>query len=273
MKIYLFSLAPVLLLSACASQPSSNNHSTELSVMKKHMDEAKAGHFGDLLVHMHKAEDHLDNAETLYKKMQTKGVNNDLRKQGEQAAKRAMAHRISAEQAFDKIMRPLEVGIESNTRNMENLDYRLAYIEDLHVPEGLAIPEENVYFDFGSARVLSGQKDKLQEVVNFLKEYPLFAMELIGYADTVGSKTFNHRLAEKRNQAVLQGLRKRGLPKQVIVTIAVGEADGPDEMQNPDNRRVEIRPYVHGRYVERIAINTDNEVTAEAYELDLDGSE
>lgn len=267
MQTYLLSLAPIVLLSACASQPTA--HNDDLSIMQQHIEATKAGHFGDLLVHMHKAEDQLDTAEQLYQKMQSKGVSADLRQQGEQAAKQAAAHRASAEQALGRVLRPLEVGIESNTRNMENVDYRLAYIEDMHIPEGLAIPEENIYFDFGSARVLSGQKDKLQEIVDFLKEYPLFAMELLGYADTVGSKAFNRRLAEKRNQAVLRQLRKRGLPQQTLITIAIGEAAGPDEMQNPDNRRVEVRPYVHGRYAERIAVNTDKEVSTEVSEIDL----
>ncbi len=260
-------LLPLLLLAACASQPPHSK--TDLSVLEEHLTQAKAGDFGELMVHLHKAEDHLDNAETIYQKIQGDSPDKQLQKQGEQAAKRAMAHRISAENALGRILQPLEVGIEGNTRTTENLDYRLAYIEDMHIPEGLVIPEENIYFDSNSARVLSGQKDQLQVMVNFLQKYPVFAMELVGYADTQGSSAFNRRLAEKRNHSVLAGLRKRGLPTQTVVTIAVGEADGADEMENPDNRRVEIRPYVHGRYAERIAVNTDKAVTDTSMDIEV----
>jgi hypothetical protein len=69
----------------------------------------------------------------------------------------------------------------------------------------------------------------------------------VGYADTVGSKTRNLRLAEQRNYSVIRSLHRAGMPVNTLVSVAVGEADGPDEVRNPENRRVEIISYVHGR--------------------------
>ncbi len=241
-----FAILPLVLVTACASQPPAQ---PDLTTLKQQLDAAQAGDFGELIVHMHKAETQLDSAEYIYQKMQKNGGDSALQRQGEQAAQLAAAHRANAEQALGRILRPLEATAETAA----SLDNRLAYLENLHIPADLAIPEQNLYFASGSARILNGQKVKLDKIVEFLKNYPVFAMELKGYADTVGSSDANRRLAANRNQAVLQALRKRGLPTQTLVTIAVGEVGAVNGQNNPGNRRVEIRPYVHGRYAERLA--------------------
>jgi outer membrane protein OmpA-like peptidoglycan-associated protein len=162
---------------------------------------------------------------------------------------------------MQNLLKPLENKIAENSEQVADMDYRLAYIESLHIPEGTVIPEYNVYFELGNHRLESQQKDKLQNLVHFLQQYPMFALELIGYADTLGQKFYNRKLAEKRNRAVLRTLRQYGLPKRTVVSIAVGEASGIDEMSNPDNRRVEVKPYVHGWYASVLATNLDEVAT------------
>lgn len=125
---------------------------------------------------------------------------------------------------------------------------RLTFLESLHVKKGTTIPLFAVHFNFGDARMTAEQKNKLTEVIDFLRQYPVFAIKLTAFADTVGSKNYNIRLAEQRNQAVLDALHKQGLPLGMVVAVAMGEATGPDETNNLNNRRVEIKPYVHGSY-------------------------
>lgn len=134
---------------------------------------------------------------------------------------------------------------------------RLAFLESLHVKKGTKIPLFVVHFNFGDARVTTEQKNKLTEVIDFLRQYPVFAIKLTAFADTVGSKNYNMRLAEQRNQAVLDALRKQGLPIGMVVAVAMGETTGPDEANNVNNRRVEIKPYIHGSYVYPAAQATD----------------
>ncbi|SEH07728.1 OmpA family protein [Candidatus Venteria ishoeyi] len=249
-----------IVLNACSSTSSKQ---IDLSEMETAMAATKAGYFGDFLVHMHKAEDNLDTAENIYHKFQRGHGSSAMAAEGTQAAKSALQHRKNAEQTVEKIMAPLTIISEGNTLTIEQMDDRLSYIEALHIPEGVAIPEHNLYFGFANSRIQSGQKKKIQGTVDFLKKYPVFALELIGYADTVGDKAYNYKLAEKRNQAVLKMLQKRGLPTNTVVTIAVGEASGADETKNPNNRRVEVHPYVHGRYAKTISSNLDMERTEE----------
>ncbi|OQW94787.1 MAG: hypothetical protein BWK79_04775 [Beggiatoa sp. IS2] len=144
--------------------------------------------------------------------------------------------------SIDAALTQLRNAIQDNSE-------RLAFLESLHIKKGITIPLFAVHFNFGDARITTEQKNKLTEVIDFLRQYPVFAIKLTAFADTVGSKNYNARLAEQRNQAVLEALRKLGLPLGMVVAVAMGEATGPDETNNLNNRRVEIKPYVHGSYV------------------------
>lgn len=139
-------------------------------------------------------------------------------------------------------------GLQNAEARLNNHETRLGYLESLHVEAGVKPEVTPVYFNFGSERVFHQEQAKIEKVVEFLRQYPVFALKLVGYADTVGGKAYNLRLAERRNQAVLSALRQAGLPPETVVMQAIGEADGTDETRNPQNRRVEIQPYVHGRY-------------------------
>ncbi len=216
---------------------------SQLENLNNRLREARAGDFGEFMTQLHYARQQLDRAEAIYQSLKSGqgGDPNDA----ELAVRQAMKHRDKAEAA----LRKLQPQMEEERELLAEHEERLQYIESLHVEASLEPPVENVYFSFGSSRLLPDESDKLADIIAFLRDYPVFAIKLVGYADTVGNKDYNRRLAERRNHSVVRGLRQAGLPEGTMVTIAIGEAEGPDETRNPGNRRVEVKPYVHGRYI------------------------
>lgn len=240
-------LIPFIILTGCAIQPADSK--LDLTALESSINETKAGDFGDFMVSMHKAETKLAEAERLHADL-VLGRSADLQvlNEGVSAAERALEHRNDAEDAFDRLLSPIETSIEENNQILEESVARLEWIEQLHLRAEQAIPLKNIYFDFGGHRVKPTEQQKVTDLIDFLREHPVFALKLTGYADTVGSKQRNYNLAERRNNAVLSLLRQHRLPANTVISVAIGEAEGPDELKNAENRRVEIKPYIHGRY-------------------------
>lgn len=238
---------PFIVLAGCATQPADSK--LDLTALEGGINEAKSGDFGDLMVSMHKAETKLDEAERIHADL-VLGRSGDQQtlEEGVKAAEQALVHRNDAEDAFDRLLSPIESSMEENNQMLEESVARLEWIEQLHLRADTPIPMKSVYFDFGGHRVKPTEQQKVSDLIDFLREHPVFALKLTGYADTVGSKQRNYKLAERRNNAVLTLLRSHGMPANTVVTVTIGEAEGPDELQNAENRRVEIKPYIHGRY-------------------------
>lgn len=240
----------VLLLGGCASNTPKNDLSADLEQISSTITQTKAGDFGDFMVALHKADDDLDKAEEIYHNLSRGDAEGDIVEyvqKGKVAAKSALNHRNHAEDALDNFFAPMQESIEDNSQSINNQTARLAYLEALHIPKDTKIPQEKVYFNFASHRISIKEKEKITQIISFLRQYPVFALKITGYADTVGSKKRNVRLAERRNKAVLSELRRQGLPQNTVVTVAIGEPlDGPDETRNPENRKVIIKLYVHG---------------------------
>ncbi len=96
--------------------------------------------------------------------------------------------------------------LEGNLRDyltQSKLTERLVVKTDFDFPR--------IYFDFDKA-VLSGQaKQKLDSVYQYLKTHKALQIEIAGHTDTVGSKTYNQRLSEKRADAVARYLHQKGI--------------------------------------------------------------
>lgn len=231
-----------------------------LTQLQQQIQQASTDDFGEFIVATHQAGSNLVRAE--------QDQNSGNLDASEKALAQALVHREKAEDAFLRIISVLE-----DTSTMQDVSERLAYLESIHVAEGEEIDPVNIYFSFSSSQLNRNEEDKIGELVEAMQEFPIFALKLVSYADTVGSKDRNLRLAEARNYSVLRALHREGLPINTLVSVAVGEAGGPDEVRNPENRRVEIVPYVHGRdpqIAEAIALKEDEEWERESQAMDLD---
>lgn len=209
------------------------------------LKQARAGNFGQFIIELQQTDNYLTQAQQIYEQLHSQQISDNVAKdyfiQGYLAANKALVHRNNAELALEQLVSPL------NQRIIEH-NQRLSYLESLHIKLGTVIPIKNIYFDSGSSRFNSAEQPKIQELIDFLRQHPVFALKLVSYANTLGSRNYNIRLAKRRNHSVLKELQRQGLPLTTIVTKVAGEITGADETGNPDSRRVEIKPYVHGNY-------------------------
>jgi peptidoglycan-associated lipoprotein len=108
----------------------------------------------------------------------------------------------------------------------------------------------SVYFATGSSRVTSEEAGKLGQIGNFLSQYPISHIQIDCYTDTKGSSGANKELARRRCAAVIDALKKQGVPlAATVASDAIGEPkDAPDNTDNQENRRVDVMVAPHGTY-------------------------
>ncbi len=103
---------------------------------------------------------------------------------------------------------------------------------------------KQVNFEFGSAKLSAGSKEKLADFVTVLKKNPSYNLSIEGHTDSVGSEEFNQTLSEQRAQSVYNTLLSEGLSADRMKTKGFGELK-PKVANDSDrnraiNRRVEL---------------------------------
>jgi outer membrane protein OmpA-like peptidoglycan-associated protein len=111
---------------------------------------------------------------------------------------------------------------------------------------------QDILFAFNNFSVQTKYIDYLSDVTALLSKQPSFHIQIIGYADAVGSEDYNLKLSEKRAQSVARYLTNLKVDTNQIEIIGKGESDpvaineNPDGTDNPEgrkyNRRVVIVP-------------------------------
>ena len=104
-----------------------------------------------------------------------------------------------------------------------------------------------VFFQFDKSSLDATANAKLEEIVGSLKNKDEVELHVVGYTDSSGPASYNQVLSRKRAQAVMAGLRARGLNVGELKLLdvnargengqAVQTADG---VRSAANRRVEI---------------------------------
>jgi OOP family OmpA-OmpF porin len=105
---------------------------------------------------------------------------------------------------------------------------------------------ENVYFETGSALLLSESEASLNEAGAALEKFPDLEVEVEGHTDTRGSSAFNLRLSQARSESVRDYLLKHFQLKEGNLTAkGYGESRPETKERNEEellrNRRVELR--------------------------------
>ena len=104
---------------------------------------------------------------------------------------------------------------------------------------------EGASFDTNSARLKPAADAKLQQVVDFARQYPDADLEVSGFTDSRGSKAYNLKLSQRRADAVKAYLVKKGVSADRIATRGYGVempvADNKTKAGRALNRRVEVR--------------------------------
>ena len=101
-----------------------------------------------------------------------------------------------------------------------------------------------IFFNWDSSAIDTSAQNVIDAVVNEARTTGARTVNVVGYTDTSGDKTYNKRLAFKRANKVKDHLIKAGMSATLIATDARGEVDllvpTQDNIREPANRRVAI---------------------------------
>lgn len=114
---------------------------------------------------------------------------------------------------------------------------------------------EQFLFDFGGVK--PEHQQQMDELNEFVAEYPDRLYLLIGNTDTRGSEKYNLKLSEKRAEYVCNTI-KRNNPNVTIIPIGLGYffphiSDATNEVHHEQNRRSSLEIYNPKRYKGRVA--------------------
>lgn len=83
----------------------------------------------------------------------------------------------------------------------------------------------NVYFDFNRSTLNSRERSKLNTVSRLIKESKeVQAIDIAGYADSIGNNGYNRSLSAKRAKTVKNYLARKGLKTRKLTVEAFGES-------------------------------------------------
>jgi outer membrane protein OmpA-like peptidoglycan-associated protein len=117
-------------------------------------------------------------------------------------------------------------------------------LKAIPTPRGLVLTLGDVLFDTGKADLNPGAARKLDQLAQFLTEYPGRRVQIDGFTDSVGTDSYNQDLSQRRADAVKSALRSRGIDSTRIVSQGYGKefpmASNAGASGRQSNRRVEI---------------------------------
>ena len=106
------------------------------------------------------------------------------------------------------------------------------------------ILKQIVHFDFDSAYLEKGEKEKLVELIKVLQRNKKIKIYIDGHTDSTGSEQYNQVLSEKRANSVSDYFNSRDVTSARLAAYGYGEnhpvADNDSETGRSQNRRVEI---------------------------------
>ncbi len=106
-----------------------------------------------------------------------------------------------------------------------------------------------VYFDYNSALIRNDASAELDKLALLMLTYPFAKVEAIVHSDSRGSNEFNHKLATKRGDSILEYLKEAGVDIAKLSIKVSGEEElvndcldkvNCDEMLHQLNRRAEF---------------------------------
>lgn len=104
---------------------------------------------------------------------------------------------------------------------------------------------KDINFETDKSELLSSSYKELDELVHYLKQNPLFKIEVNGYTDNTGKETDNLKLSEERAKTVVNYLIQKGIDEKRTTYKGNGSnnpiAPNDTEVNKAKNRRVEFK--------------------------------
>ena len=101
-----------------------------------------------------------------------------------------------------------------------------------------------IQFAFGATKFTEGTPPVLDAIVSIILKYPNASFSVEGHTDSIGTKSFNQSLSERRAAAVVDYLSSRNVSADRLNSVGFGENNPLDTNVNAEgranNRRVEI---------------------------------
>ncbi|HBX66735.1 MAG: flagellar motor protein MotB [Balneola sp.] len=155
----------------------------------------------------------------------------------------AIAAERRAENALEQVKKE-RAEAEKARQEASELASRLSEMEARQSERGMVLTLGDVLFDFNSSNLKAGANKVVNELANFLKEYPQRSIQIEGFTDSVGSAEYNKNLSQRRADALQDALVNAGISSRRIETIGYGEeypvATNMNEAGRQQNRRVEV---------------------------------
>lgn len=133
---------------------------------------------------------------------------------------------------------------ERARQRAEELTQRVNELEAERTERGLVLTLGDVLFDFDQAGLKTGAMRTVENLSDFMKEYPERKIMIEGFTDSIGSDWYNEELSRKRADSVRKALVDRGVAGNRIQIVGYGKrfsvASNQTEAGRQQNRRVEV---------------------------------
>ncbi len=167
----------------------------------------------------------------------------EQRSAAEDANRRAAEERAAAQAAQRDAERARQEAAAALARAQE-LASRISDLEAAQTERGLVLTLGDVLFDVGKAELKPGSYRAVEQLVQFLAEYPQRRVLIEGFTDSSGGDDTNLTLSQRRSDAVRAALIERGISSSRVATRGYGEAFPRATNDNAAgrqlNRRVEV---------------------------------
>ena len=136
---------------------------------------------------------------------------------------------------FNKLKIPVNPVLKPVTSKKINKDF-----QNINFP--------NIEFATASDKIVSSEKQGIDEIVKFMRKYPYVFLEIDGHTDNQGTHDFNRDLSIRRAEAAKKLIVKAGIAPGRIVTKGFGDtkpiASNDTEEGRAKNRRIEFHIFV-----------------------------
>jgi outer membrane protein OmpA-like peptidoglycan-associated protein len=118
------------------------------------------------------------------------------------------------------------------------------------VGEGIVVTfDSGLLFAFNSSEIEGDARSNLQVLAQSLQKYPRSNVLIVGHTDSIGTRTYNQSLSERRASSAANFLASTGVSRERISTRGLGEedpiADNATDSGRRENRRVEVAIYAN----------------------------
>ncbi|WP_298768331.1 OmpA family protein [uncultured Fibrobacter sp.] len=141
-------------------------------------------------------------------------------------------------------------GVPDNLDKCPNTLEGIAVKEDgcpVNKKEDLDQLKKGIQFQTGSTKLTKKSYTTLNDIASLMRKVKSANLEVQGHTDNTGSEAANQALSEKRAQAVVDFLKKKGIEADRLRAIGFGSemsiADNSTKEGREQNRRVELVPF------------------------------